>query len=664
MKKILTSLLIIAQITIFAQERLNVVPAVQNWQYSGKDVLFNSVFVNWSEGTSSKESLFLNRFKTELKSLNIKVRKSNNKNALSIFFDTKYTPVNKHKDSYKIIFGRKTIVQASSYKALVYASRTILQLVCQNKYKHAIPKGIIEDFPNYEKRMLLIDVARKFVTFNELKDFIRIMAWVKMTELHLHLSDNSWGGYSAYRLESKLYPELTAKDGHYSWKEIRELQDFAHSYGITITPEIDSPGHSLAFTNVRPDLKSKWLAPKYLDITNPDVYPFMEKILEEVIPHFDAPDFHLGTDEYRINSIKNDSLKLHIGETFRKYINHFNKVVKKNHKTTRIWSGFEHMPGDTEIDKDIIIDMWETSDAQNKSKRGYKFINSTHFYTYIVPGAPYYGVNNKFIYERWTPEIFSNKDSQNLSKNSPGLLGSKLHIWNDYGPTGFSISEIARLSTPSILVFSEKMWGTKSDLSFEDYKNKLKKLTKIPMTTILERNFTKKKEIYSKKRSINLAKKQSVLINKKIKNIEYPWTLELTVYKTKEGTKDNVLFSSKLATIYADLEFDFKKKKEVITKRGIAIVRANQTEGKSPITSYRPQVIVFDYQIPLNKNVKIKLVGEQGKTSLYINDKLIGSENIQMLCPVNYIGISNGNVFNGTIKEVSIMQNAHNYNYK
>lgn len=657
MKKTITTFLIVTQLAIFAQQQLNVVPAVQKWEYLGEDVKFNSINVNWNEETSTEELVFLSRFKKEIKSLNVACTTSRNEKTLSIFFDTNYTPVNENKDSYKISFGRETIIKASSYKALVYASRTLLQLLSQKKYKNTFPKGVIEDFPVYEKRMLLIDVARKFFTIEELKDYIRIMAWVKMNELHLHLSDNSWGGYSAYRLESKLYPELSAKDGHYSWKEIRELQDFAHSYGITITPEIDSPGHSLAFTNIRPDLKSEWLSPNYLDITNPDVYPFMEEILEEVIPHFDAPDFHLGTDEYRINSIENDSLKTHIGNTFRKYINYFNKVVKQNGKSTRIWSGFEHMPGNTEIDKDIIIDMWETSDAQNKSNRGYQFINSTHFYTYIVPGAPYYGVDNKFVYEKWTPEIFSDKTEQNLTMNSPGLLGSKMHIWNDFGPTGFSISEIARLSVPSIFVFSEKMWGTKSELPFEKHETQLEKLTKIPMTSILERNFANRKEIYTQNKSINLGKKKSLSINKKIKNVEYPWILELTVQKTKEGTKEDVLFSSELATIYSDLEFDFKKEKETITKRGVAIVRANQTAGKSPITSYKPQVIVFDYQIPINLDVKIKLVGEQGKTSLYINDEFIGSENIQMLCPVDYIGNPKGKFFIGKIKKIKIIQN-------
>ena len=33
----------------------------------------------------------------------------------------------------------------------------------------------------------------------------------------------------------------------------------------------------------------------------------MKNIFQEVIPHFEAPDFHLGTDEYRLHSIKDNS---------------------------------------------------------------------------------------------------------------------------------------------------------------------------------------------------------------------------------------------------------------------------------------------------------------------------------------------------------------------
>lgn len=653
MKKIATILLFLLCInSIYAQQKLNIIPSVQEWNYMGETIPFKDISINWSKETTKSQVALLERFKKELKVIGIKIGITTKKNTLSLYFDTNYKKHYKEKDTYKIHFDKKTTIKVNSYSALVYATRSILQLCLQPMYKNALPKGIIKDYPSYQKRMVLLDVARKFFTIKEIKDFIKIMAWVKMNELHLHLSDNSWGGYSAYRLESEKYPELTAKDGHYTWKEIRDLQDFASLYGITITPEIDSPGHSLAFTNIRPDLKSKWLSPNYLDITNPDTYTFMEEILNEVIPHFDAPDFHLGTDEYRINSIKNDSLKYEIGNTFRKYINHFNKIVKQKGKTTRIWSGFEHMPGDTKIDSDIIIDMWETSDAKDKSKKGYQFINSSHFYTYIVPGAPYYGVNNKFIYEKWTPEIFSNKTEQNLTKNSPGLLGSKVHIWNDFGPTGFTTSEITRLSLPSILTFSEKMWGTKGHDTYASFQKEMQVLLKVPNTQILNRSFSKEKIVFQSNKKINLQKNSVLKIDTDSKYLEYPWSLEITLKRKNVSEGNELLFSSEEAAIYSKLKFDFKKKGKSNIKKGFAIVRANQTKGKNALNSHRPQVIIFDYQVPKNKEIIIKILGEKRKTSMFVDGKLIGSENIQMLCPLKYIGSKNGKGFQGTIKHI------------
>ena len=294
--------------------------------------------------------------------------------------------------------------------------------------------------------------------------------------------------------------------------------------------------------------------------------------------------------------------------------------------------------------------MWETSDAKDKSQRGYQFINSTHFYTYIVPGAPYYGVDDKFVYEEWTPEIFSDKSKQNLTKNSLGLLGSKMHIWNDFGPTGFTTSEIARLSIPSILTFSEKMWGTKGYDSYSDFQKEMQPLLKVPFTQILNRSSSKTKIVYQSKKEINLLKNSLTKMESDVENLEYPWLLEVTLKRTESTESDELLFSSEEAAIYSQLEFEFKKKKSSIIKKGFAIVRANQTKGKNALSSHRPQVIIFDYQVPKNKEVIIKILGEKGKTSMYVNGELIGSENIQMLCPLEYIGNKDGKVFQGSIK--------------
>ncbi|MCK0123779.1 family 20 glycosylhydrolase [Gelidibacter sp. F2691] len=652
---VILTLFLIWNLSVQGQNSLPVVPSPQQWHPNGKVISYKKVSIKWNANADNETQIVLNRFKQELQTLGVQLVESETKQSLHLNFDTNYAPIGDHKTVYQIDFKKHTEVKASSFEGLVHATRTLLQLFSQDAYKTQLPEGTLIDFPKYEKRMLMIDVARKFFTVDELKDFIRIMAWVKMNELHLHLSDNSWGGYSAYRLESAKYPELTAKDGHYSWEEIQDLQDFAYSFGITITPEIDSPGHSLAFTNIRPDLKSPWLSANYLDITNKDTYTFMEEILTEIIPHFSAPDFHLGTDEYRINSIKDDSLKHHIGDTFRKYINHFNKVVKAQGKNTRIWSGFENMPGDTKIDKDVIIDMWETSDAKDKSEQGYEMINSSHYYTYIVPGAPYYGVNNKFIYEAWTPEIFSDEKSQNLTNQSKGLLGSKLHIWNDLGPTGYSISEIARLVVPSIYVFSEKMWGTKAHATLDQFNSQLAALGKIPHITILDRTYAKEQTVLSKK---NLAFRTTshVATDNQLNTIEYPWSLEMTLNRTGASSGQEVLLSSKLATVYADLSHEFKDGKTTVTKTGIAIVRANQTEGKSPLTSHHPDVIVFDHSLAIGKDTKVKIIGEKNKTSLYIDGALIGSQNIQMVCPIEFIGSPSEPVFQGVLKDITVKQ--------
>lgn len=625
------------------------IPSAKSYVTFRKSIVFKGFRIVNHEPIAKK---IVNLFKQELDSLNLSAKKSG---MIPIFFEKKLIS-KENPNTYKILLDTTIKLQANTYKGWLYGTRTLLQIFVfgKNKFK----KAEIVDAPKYEKRMLLLDVARKFFTFEEIKDFIRAMAWVKMNELHLHLSDNSWGGYSAYRLPSKLYPNLTAKDGHYSWEEIKKLQDFAKIYGIAIIPEIDSPGHAKAFTNIRPDLKSPWLSENYLDISNEKTYAFMEEILGEVIPHFEAEDFHLGTDEYRLHSIKDTVLKNKLGENFRTYINYFNKILKKHGKKTRIWSGYEKMPGNTKIDKDIIIDMWETSDAKNKAKQGYYFINASHFYTYIVPGAPYYGVDEKFVYEKWTPEIFSDKKTENLEYGTKNLLGSKMHIWNDFGPSGYTNSEIARLSIPSMFVFAEKMWGQHTQKeAFQKFKKKAKKLLKIPMTHILKREFKAEKIIFNLKKIIktkNHFMDLKKLKTDSIKNVEYPWSLEITLTKKSNNEENEVLLSSNLATIYSHLSYDFKTEKDTLQKSGIAIIRANQTLHETPIKSHKPQVIVFDYALEKNRKTNIQIVGEKGKTSIFVNGNYMGTKNIQMLCPMEYLGSKKEKSFHGKIEFLKV----------
>jgi len=74
-------------------------------------------------------------------------------------------------------------------------------------------------------RSVLLDVGRKFMPVEDVKDWIRMMGWMKINELHFHLNDNSWGRYPGYRLESKKFPGLASKDGHYTFAITLSYQD-------------------------------------------------------------------------------------------------------------------------------------------------------------------------------------------------------------------------------------------------------------------------------------------------------------------------------------------------------------------------------------------------------------------------------------------------------
>ena len=549
-------------------------------------------------------------------------------------------------ESYELEITNKHVeIKATSPQGLYYGTRTLLQLLKQSKQ---LPCGVIKDKPSYPVRSLLIDVGRKFIPVEGLKDWIRMMGWMKINELHLHLNDNSWGRYPGYRLESKKFPGLASKDGHYTFKQIRELQDFAKLHGVVIVPEIDSPGHSLAFTTYRPDLAHPKInrhgfGLAYLDLTNPKAIRFMEQIWDEVCPLFDSQVVHIGTDEYRLNLIRDKKERDALGESFRQYINHLNRYIRKKHgKTVRTWSGYEHMPGKTEPDTNIIIDMWETSDAKNKVKAGYKVVNSSHFYTYIVPGAPYYGVNNSFIYNTWTPMQFSNKPEGKLSPEDPGLMGGKLHIWNDYGPSGYTWNEIARLSLPSMAAMSEKMWGTKGATDYAAFQTYATTLTSnIPDVQLTQRNAaTDKKTVWQLDKERIIIPNSTIDLNTGHENLEWPWTLSVTLTRHNDVKGDEIILSSDLAAFYLDLTHTShdKKQKKDITRRGVACVRANQAFGHDPITSHNPDVLLFDYQVPVGKKVTLTWVGERKRTSLYADGKLVGTIGKQMVCPLTRIG--------------------------
>lgn len=573
--------------------------------------------------------------------------------------------------SYRLEIGDSVVISANSPTGIFYGTRTILQMLSQAK-DGALPRGTITDWPDSRGRMLMLDVARKPFPIPALKDYIRMMAWYKMNELHLHFTDESRGDrYPSFRIESKKFPGLHNKDLFYTWEQLRDLQDFAKARGVTITPEIDMPGHARPLANYWPELKNPKLGDSNLDITNPKTAEIMKSLLDEMIPLFDAPDFHIGTDEYRMSGLSSEE-KVVAGEAFRKFINEMNAYVRSKGKNCRIWSGWTHMPGTTEPDPSVVIDMWLGSNAKDLIKKGHKVIYSSDGRTYIVPGAHYYGVSNAGIYGNWYPWTFGGAD-RNPDKNDPNLLGGKLHVWMDQGPAGYTMMEIADTTLPSIQAFSEKMWGTKGSKDYTEFQARAAGTVPVPGVTVFERMPGGSREagvFFSRPDETTLKDVNSIVylpwaIAPRA-DLEYPWTLTVEVQKTAETDKRGVILASDLVEVCSDFKRTESRKTkdkngkpvvEKVQRQGIGLIRASGAFGKDPADSIKgleQTAAVCSEALPLNEWVKVAIVAERGKTTVYLNGKKTGETNNQMVCPLRHLGSKTGNSFVGKIRNLKV----------
>ncbi|XP_052813846.1 beta-hexosaminidase-like [Mya arenaria] len=147
-----------------------------------------------------------------------------------------------------------------------YAVQTFLQLLSD---AHSVKDVFVRDKPRFPYRGFMVDVARNFISKRTILKLLDAMARYKLNTLHMHLSDDE-----GWRLEIPSLPELTkftarrchylentyclnsslgsgpyssnSGSGFYTVKEFREILQYAQERFITVIPEIDMPGHSLA----------------------------------------------------------------------------------------------------------------------------------------------------------------------------------------------------------------------------------------------------------------------------------------------------------------------------------------------------------------------------------------------------------------------------------
>lgn len=247
------------------------------------------------------------------------------------------------KEGYSLkVRQNKVELKANNVIGVFYALQSLDQLFDFNAKSNGnvvLPACTITDFPRFGWRGLMLDVSRHFFSTSDVKKYIDWMSKYKFNVLHWHLSDdNGW------RIEIKALPKLTeigawrverfgafgnreapsegeatAYGGYYTQEEIKDILQYAAERQITIVPEIDIPGHSMALLAAYPELSTlkepKMVNPgssfadwhgdgtftmKIENSLNPSdekVYAILDTIFGEVAALFPGQYIHIGGDE-------------------------------------------------------------------------------------------------------------------------------------------------------------------------------------------------------------------------------------------------------------------------------------------------------------------------------------------------------------------------------
>jgi hexosaminidase len=572
--------------------------------------------------------------------------------------------------SYQVdVTGRGVTITAHNRGGIFSGTRSVLQMLASGS---TLPCGRIIDGPITRYRFLMLDVGRKAFPIETLYDYLRILGWYKMNALHLHLSDSSFDGrYGGFRVPCDTFPGLASKDCCYTKRQLREFQDRAAAAGIMILPEIDMPGHAAAFAMYWPELA--WRQNPYsgvLDVNNPKTIERMKKVLDATTPLFDAPYFHVGTDEYRV-PCKDAAERARTGDNFRKFINEINAHLRAKGKQCVVWDGWEHVKSDVRVDPTVVVDMWwGCFDTNAYLGEGHQVINSNQGVSYLTTGRPTYGVNNAGIYNKWQPNHFGRC---NPPLGAPGVLGAKLHVWCGQGPSGWTMTEIADQTVPSIVAFSEKMWGRKASPDYKAFLERAKLVAKVPGVTIFNRLPAVDGVVLDQPQEVTLTQRRPSLPLPPGRgdraDLEFPWTLTMEVKKTAVNGRGVILSSAK-AEICDSYHWDQRKKvtnpalKEKVAKVthvGFGVVRAAGNWGPTPAEAKMAaeNSRVYGDPLPLGQWVTVAVVATRNHTAVYFDGKLMGQQPQQMICPLRRYGSTDASEsFLGVVRKLRVYDRA------
>ncbi|MEO8399799.1 MAG: beta-N-acetylhexosaminidase [Ignavibacteriaceae bacterium] len=384
-------------------------------------------------------------------------------------------------EGYKLIVTKDSITLSSFQPAGLFRGiQTIRQLFSPLIESSSVQDGpwgmpacIISDYPRFEWRSAMLDVARHFFIVKDVKRFIDLIAYYKINKLHLHLSDDqgwriaidSWSNLAAYGGNTEVGG---GPSGYYTKADYTEIVLYAQSRYITIIPEIDMPGHTNAALASYAELNENGIAPAlYTDIqvgfsalaTRKEItYKFVNDVIKEISEITPGPYIHIGGDEAK--DIKIDD--------YIYFIDRIQSIVKNNGKQMIGWEEISQ----AHLNSSTVAQHWASDATLKAIQQGCKIVMSPATKSYLdmkynsstelgQNWAGYIEVEDAY---NWDPASQVNGISEN------NILGIEAPLWTE---TIKSMADIEFMVFPRLCCFAEIGWSQKDGRSWGEFKNRL-----------------------------------------------------------------------------------------------------------------------------------------------------------------------------------------------
>jgi len=388
-----------------------------------------------------------------------------------------------------IFHGLQTLLQLfppSIEKQNGLASQDLIPLACVQ----------IQDNPRFPYRGMHLDVGRHFFPVSFIKKYIDLLALYKFNTFHWHLTEDQ-----GWRVEIKNYSKLTevgayrtdnkgvTYGGFYTQNEIREMVEYAAKRYITIIPEIEMPGHSLAALASYPELSctggpfnvpTNWGI--YEDVFcagNDAVFEFLENVLLEIMDLFPSHYIHIGGDEcakIRWKTCPKCQTRimeegLHDENDLQNYfISRINDFLQFHNRSLIGWN--EIIEGG--LVENATVMAWNSWDAAIEAARSHHDVIMTptdYCYFDYYQGNPqsepkaiggYTPLSKVYAFEPIPPELNSEEEQY--------IIGAQGNVWTEYIQTP---SQVEYMSVPRLCALAEVVWSDKCLKDWNHFESRL-----------------------------------------------------------------------------------------------------------------------------------------------------------------------------------------------